>query len=332
MKTTLNAYQKSFNIKAGGGIEITPEMLAKINKFSIKELAKDDVYVRKYIMAHNGIDRDRERFPEPLLDDFAQTLAGKSLLEVHNRQSLPIGLYFDSYTEEITPEKFLELTGEKIRLPENISTAKILWGLIYMLKVDFNEKIISNIEAGIYRHASIGFKASDLIAIKGEFSQVLYMEYVPPGEALEGSIVWLGAQPGATAQKAHSTVDRTYENPLIPKTDSEREYRDKNPLIPKENEGTKSQNPLIPGRQNTKWISSVSKATGSERKKGSLIPGDIGDKEVLTSTFARFKIGVGDAKSDEREKLEVMAQEWPIDFIKREIEILQKRENPLIPI
>jgi hypothetical protein len=33
-----------------------------------------------------------------------------------------------------------------------------------MLKAQFNEEMIANIDAGIYRHASIGFHASDLVA------------------------------------------------------------------------------------------------------------------------------------------------------------------------
>lgn len=195
-------YQKSYIVKSASGLEITPEILAKINKYTLDPLTTEMVYVRKYIMAHNGVDRDRERFPEILLEDFTKTLPGKSFMTVHNKQELPVGLYFDAYTEEMTKERFKELTKEDINLPENVNTAKVLWGLVYLLKEDFNDKIIKNINAGVYRHASIGFKASDLIAVKGRFDQTLYYEYVPPGEATEGSIVWLGAQQGATAQKA----------------------------------------------------------------------------------------------------------------------------------
>lgn len=193
--------KKQFGLKAAGA-EVTPDALTKINSYALAPLTADQVYVRKYIMAHNCVDRDRERFPEALLDDFARTLPGKSLLKAHERDDLPIGLFFDASTEEITPEQFKALTGEDPRLPEGLSMVKVLWGWIYLLKSDFNNQIMSNIDGGIYRHASIGFKASDLIAVKGPFDQVLYFEYMAPGEALEGSIVWLGAQPGATAQKA----------------------------------------------------------------------------------------------------------------------------------
>ena len=95
-------YQKQFDIKAAG-VDITPEVLAKINKFAIKPLTAEEVYVRKFIMAHNAVDRDNERFSEPLLDDFAKTFPGKSFLIGHDRSALGVGLFFDSLTEEIPP-------------------------------------------------------------------------------------------------------------------------------------------------------------------------------------------------------------------------------------
>ncbi len=213
MKEAYQHYLKSCNVKAASSVEISPDILAKINKYALKPLSIEHVYVRKYIMAHNGVDRDRERFPETVLEDFKNTLPGKSFLTVHDKQSLPIGLYFDAATEDITRERFKELTGEEINLPGAVSMAKILWGWVYLLKEDFNDRLIKNIDGGIYRYVSIGFRASDLITVKGQFDQTLYYEYVSPGEATEGSIVWLGAQQGATAQKAaHKQAHTETEN------------------------------------------------------------------------------------------------------------------------
>jgi hypothetical protein len=172
-----------------------------LTKYAQEPLAADDIYIQKELLAHNGIDRDRERFPEDLLEDYARTLPGKSLLEVHDRSRLPIGLYFDAKTEEISKDKFKEITGEDIRLPEGTKKATVIFAWIYTLRKEWNQKLIDNLAGGIYRHRSIGFTASDFTAIKGEFDQVLYFEYVGPGEAREGSIVYLGAQPGAVMQK-----------------------------------------------------------------------------------------------------------------------------------
>ena len=198
----MKTYSKSFSLKsAASGAEVTPEMLAKINKFPLKPLATEDVYVRKYLLAHNAVDRDRERFPEGMLDEFSQTLPGKSFLFMHNKQYLPLGLWFDAQTETMTSEQFKALTGEDALLPPGVSTVKVMWSWFYMLKNSDNQAMMDNIDAGIYRQASIGFAASDLIAVKGQYQDTMYYEYVSPAEALEGSLVWLGAQPGATSQK-----------------------------------------------------------------------------------------------------------------------------------
>ncbi len=198
----MKLFQKSFSIKsASSGAEVTPEMLVNINTFALRQLTAEEVFVRKYLMAHNAVDRDNERFSEALLDDFSRTFPGKSFLKVHDRSRLPIGLYFDASTEEMTPEQFTALTGEVPRLPEGAEKVKVLWAWVYMLQADFNVEMRSNIDAGIYRHSSIGFNASDITPIKGAYENILFWEYVGPGEAMEGSIVWLGAQPGATVQK-----------------------------------------------------------------------------------------------------------------------------------
>ena len=199
----MSSYTKGFFQKATkSGVEITPEMLEKINRFAPKTQKAEDLYVRKFLLAHDTIDRDRERFPESMLTDFVNTLPGKSFLFAHDgRNYLPIGLWFDAVTESITPEKFKELTGEDVRFPPGQTMVKVLFAWNYMLKSEENKSMIDNIDAGIYRHVSIRFNASDLNPIK-EDGLTLYYEYFGPGEAEEGSLVWLGGQNGATSQKA----------------------------------------------------------------------------------------------------------------------------------
>jgi hypothetical protein len=194
---------KQFALKAAGaGADVTPDMLAKINRFALKELSAEDVFVRKFLMAHNCIDRDNECFPADMLDQFAATFPGKSMLEGHDRRSRPCGKWFDAATEEMTPEQFTALTGEKAKLPAGATTCKVLWSWGYLLKTPGNDELIQQIDGGVCSHCSIGFAAADLKAVKTDPNgPALYYEYVSPGEALEGSLVWLGAQPGATAQK-----------------------------------------------------------------------------------------------------------------------------------
>lgn len=198
---------KTFSFKAAGTSNVTPEQLATINKFALAALTVEQVHVRKYLMAHNGIDRDVERFTESLLDDYARTLPGKGFFVEGHPSSWPgsggpgKGRFFAAYTEEMTPEAFKSLTNEEIRLPEGVTTAKVVWGEAYLLRLDSNKDTIANIDGGVYSFVSIGFKAPyfDVTDERGNFR---YGEYRPKGEALEGSLVWLGAQPGATVHKA----------------------------------------------------------------------------------------------------------------------------------
>lgn len=196
--------EKIFGIKAtGAGAEVTPDMLAKINGYALTPLAADQVFVRKFLMAHNCIDRDNECFPPDMLDQFATTMPGKSMLVGHNRRDLPCGKFFDASTEEMTPEQFKSITGEDPKLPEGQDNCKVLWAWPYMVKTPSNEELTRQIDGGVCSHCSIGFAAADLSAVrKDPNGPALYYQYVSPGEALEGSLVWLGAQPGATAQKA----------------------------------------------------------------------------------------------------------------------------------
>lgn len=192
-----------FTKAASSGVVLSPSDLEAVNGFALSPLSAESIYSRKVLLAHNAVDRDRERFQETLLDDFASTIPGKSFLWAHNRRDYtPYGLWFKAETEEITREKFIELTGEVPRLPEGVHMVKVLWAWFYVVK-NGNDTLIENVEAGILRHFSIGFDAKDLVPVRGKFDEVLFWEYLGPGEALEGSLVWLGAQNGATAQKAY---------------------------------------------------------------------------------------------------------------------------------
>lgn len=185
-------------------VAVTDELLAKVNTYALEPLTADDIFIGKQLLAHNGIDRDNERFPEAVLDDFAATLPGKSTLYFHNRNStLPLGLYFDTKTEAMTAEQFKALTGADIKMPTPETPIKTLWAWWYAIKTDDIESVLKNIKGGTYRHWSISFNAASIVSIKDEPNgPTKYWEYVGPAEALEGSLVWLGAQQGATSQKS----------------------------------------------------------------------------------------------------------------------------------
>jgi len=208
----MNKGAKQIGLKTfGRGKQASDEQLAKINTFALEPLSAEQVYVRRYLVAHNGIDRDRERFSDELLDQFAETLVGKGMfLSGHpggwNGDGSPgSGRWFDAGTELMSPAEFKQLTGEEIRLPDGVSQAKVLWGESYLLKtLPYIKEWTELIDAGIVTFVSVGFNAPRK-SVTDDNGNYLYGEYYPNGEALEASLVWLGAQPGASAKSMQGT-------------------------------------------------------------------------------------------------------------------------------
>lgn len=322
-------FQKQFGVagsKSVSGAEIAAAMLAKINGFALKELTSDEVYVRKCLLAHNAVDRDNERFPEPLLDDFAATLPGKSLLFGHDRRSyFPLGLFFDASTEVMSADQFKALTGEAPRLPEGMSEVKVLWGWFYIVKTGSAEDMIANIEAGVYRHVSIGFAAADMNAVKKEANgPVLYWEYVGPGEALEGSLVWLGAQPGATAQKG--LKDQEHH--------TQEEHTMKGLIVLLAAMGIKG---LVDTSSEDQVAAGVKALLEEKDAKIKSLEKDAEDgktyREDLVTQYvtAKAKLGEVTEKEDDQKQLKAVAAGYPLDFLKGEIKHLQARVEAKFP-
>ena len=203
-----SAIAKVYSIKGlSSGKELTDAQLAKINSYAIVPLKKEEVHYVQLLMAHNGIDRDVERFNEDLLADFSRTLPGKGFfVEGHpggwNGHGGPgEGLHFDCRVAQMTPEEFMAKTNEAIKLPEGVTMVSALMSDAYILALDSNSDTRKKMNAGIIRFSSIGFKAP-FYSITDDNGNHIYGEYRPKGEALEGSLVWLGAQPGAGVMKS----------------------------------------------------------------------------------------------------------------------------------
>lgn len=323
---------KSFDLKELG-VEISPEMLAKINNYTLKPLTADDVYVRKYLLAHNGIDRDNERFPEDLLNDFMTTLPGKSFLKNHDKNSLPIGRFFNAATETFAPDFFKELTGEEISLPDTVTAAKVLWGWVYMLKSDFNNELITNIDGGIYRHASIGFRATDLVAQKADInSAVQYWQYVAPGEATESSIVWLGAQPGAMAVKKikESSKEEGGKSMDLQKVSKAFGRAVTEETIAEVHTQIISEKDAELGTLNTQVGALNTEVSGLKAQVSALQPlAEEGKafRDDLIKQYHTLKVKVEDVKEtlEAKASLEAIAKAYPVEFLRDEIKILNER-------
>lgn len=199
--------KKSLGLCKSAGAAITGEQLAAINSYTLSPLKGEALYVRKMRLAHNAVDRDKERFSEGLLKRFAETLPGKSLLLGHQWGPPGKGLFFDAVIEEMSLQEAKAVTGEDLVLPETMDRVKFLVSFFYMVKKPEIDGMIADIEGGVLRHVSIAFNAEKREPVKDKDGNVLYHEYRGKGEALEGSIVWLGAQPGAAITKGASPVN-----------------------------------------------------------------------------------------------------------------------------
>jgi len=186
----------------------TKRELDLINRFARRPLAADEVYVGESDLCNDRVDRAFERFTPQVLQDFAESLPGKSLLAGHDHGSLPMGLWFDA----------------RLRRDEHAVTH--LRPSYYIVKTRDNEHHRTQLDGGVYRYASIGFRAQDLVCdicgkswfgwecqhypgkaydVGGQrvVATAHYMRSdAQPAEAVEGSMVYLGCQYDAELKAA----------------------------------------------------------------------------------------------------------------------------------
>lgn len=185
--------------------------LGVINKFTLKEVTADEVYVRTALLAHSGIDRDKDAFDQEILNDFANTLPGKGLFNKHplgwdGDTGYGIGRWFEAKVLVVSQDEARELLKEPTLMFPAEGDAYILEASYYLPRSEKNNDLIVDIDTGVASDVSIGFSASKRTAIMQDDSgNALAWAISGPGEANEGSLVWLGAQPGARTVKSAST-------------------------------------------------------------------------------------------------------------------------------
>lgn len=206
----MSAHRKSASIQGQRG-DGTPDAaaMAVINRHTLRELAAEDVYARECIVAHNGIDRDRETLSTSLLDAFARTLPGKGFFVSHpggwNGEGGPgEGRWFAARTERMPIEQArVELGDPTLKWPSDTSEAVLLRASFYLPRKTA-PALVEKIDAGVARDISIQFTAK-VTDEHREDDRLVWRRLDMPGEALEASLVWLGAQPGARVTKSART-------------------------------------------------------------------------------------------------------------------------------
>lgn len=213
---TLAARHKSLSLRIKAAGDPSDEQMERIRAYTLAEIPAEKLYVRTFALAHTGIDRDNEAFSEALLADFARTLPGKGLFIKHpaswDGDSGPgKGRWFEASIERMSlDEARTLLRAPNLQWPPGTTTAEILMAGAYLVRTPGNADLLEEIDAGIVSDVSIGFIADRREAITDEAGRELEARrLMSPGEALEGSLVWLGAQPGARAIKAASRTEET---------------------------------------------------------------------------------------------------------------------------
>lgn len=188
--------------------------LEQINDFTLADIPAEQLYTRTFALAHNFIDRDNECFDEGLLSDFVKSLPGKGVFIKHPNSwqgdgGPAMGKWYAARLQTMAPDEARTYLKEpNLQLPPDRSAAVLLMADAYFVRTSDNESLLSKIDAGIAGDVSIGFCADHRSALTdSEGRELQALRLSGPGEAYEGSLVWLGAQPGARAVKSNKSTN-----------------------------------------------------------------------------------------------------------------------------
>jgi len=203
-------------IKASTGTPTETEWnMIKPLMVNTDEFTIDDIKVYHPILANNFIDKDEERFEVKMLNGFAKTIIDKPMIFDHDGkgEAGKEGRFFNANVRKISQEEMKVALGPYPykgldallqEVEEDDKGLYVLDTAFFMLKD--NVQLIRKIDAGIIKDMSIRFRAERREAIKDDEGELKYFVYRGAGEALEGSLVWLGAQYGAQAKKGFNAV------------------------------------------------------------------------------------------------------------------------------
>lgn len=207
---------KSLTLRIKSAGDPSDDQMGRIRGYTLAELPADQLYVRTFALAHNAIDRDDEAFDDAALSDFARTLPGKGLFLKHpmswDGDTGPgKGRWFEAELQRMSLDEARTLLREPtLQWPPGVNTATVLMAGAYLVRTPGNADMLAEIDAGIVSDVSIGFNAKRGDYFRDEQGREMQARRLTsPAEALEGSLVWLGAQPGARAIKGASRNEET---------------------------------------------------------------------------------------------------------------------------
>lgn len=124
------------------------ELLERLNKFTRRELAEDEVYIFTVTLCDNEIDRDNECFSRKALEEMAEKFIGVTGIFDHDpkggNQTARL------FCTEVVEEDRDNSIGERYAY---------LKGYAYMVRTSSNADLISEIDGGIKKEVSVSCSA-----------------------------------------------------------------------------------------------------------------------------------------------------------------------------
>lgn len=143
--------------------------MEKINQFSRRELAPEEVYTFNVTLCNNDVDRDFEKFSINALNEMAKLFVGKTGISDHSMKSSDQkARIYDCFVEK-----------EEGKVTKDGEPFYCLKAKAYMLNNDENKALIDEIDAGIKKEVSVSCSmGSSVCSICGKDRRVERCEHI----------------------------------------------------------------------------------------------------------------------------------------------------------
>lgn len=194
--------------------ELSKDDLAKINRYTRRELGADEVYVFPLILCDNEVDRDFERFSIEALHKLRRLFLGKTGIFDHN----PKG------TNQTARIFHTAVEQDALRTTATGEIYHFLTAKAYMVRSEKNKDLILDIDAGIKKEVSVGCAVEEVLCsvcgknvkkqpcqhTSGKLYDGVPCHYTlnKPTDAYEWSFVAVPAQPAAGVTKAYTADEQ----------------------------------------------------------------------------------------------------------------------------
>lgn len=127
--------------------DITDDEMKEINKYTLTPLSAEEVFTFKTILCDNEVDRQYEHFTVKSLHDMARLYKGRTVIKDHCASA-------DNQVARIYATEVVD-TGKQLK---NGEPYQQLVAKCYMVRTESNSDLIKEIQGGIKKEGSVGFR------------------------------------------------------------------------------------------------------------------------------------------------------------------------------